>query len=363
LPCQATGYLLASPHHTTRTPLTTLRPHPPSPVHGYVPPVAAPPSTAASLQDPDASTPGPELPARVSARPAAGRGRGGRAGSRARGGGGRGRAAERGGGGATPAARAATSLLRASEGARARPRKGAPRPSGRLVRTAAHGAARMARAACGQLPGASGVVAAAAAGAVGADEADEGEHEGEGEEDWDEAARREEDAAQAAILGARQAAEAVASRHEEVTRARPTARGHGRRGIRRRGTGRWGIGRRGIGRRGTGRWGGCRSAPWLTPALLPPTARWRARSARRYARSRTTRACGPTRCLPRRTCCPLTCRRGRPTRPVRLSAEAVVTSGCAPPATACRTAAAYPILPRAAASTATAAARTAMAAA
>ena len=184
-------------------------------MHGYVPPVAAPPPTAASLQDPDASTPGPELPARVSARPAVGRGRGGR-GSRARGGGGRGRAAERGGGGATPAARAATSLLRASEGARARPRKGAPRPSGRLARTAAHGAARMARAARGQLPGASGAVAAAAAGAAGADEAEEGEQEGEGEEDWDEAARREEDAAQAAILGAREAAEAVARRCEEV---------------------------------------------------------------------------------------------------------------------------------------------------
>ena len=191
-------------------------------MHGYVPPVAAPPPTAASLQDPDASTPGPELPARVPARPAVGRGRGGRGVSRGRGRGGRGRAVERGGGGATPAARAATSLLRVSEGARGRSRKGTPRPSGRLARTAAHGAARMARAACGQLPGGSGAVAAAApaaATAVGVDEADEGEQEGEGEEDWDEAARREEDAAQAAILGARKAAEAVAIGFEKVTSA------------------------------------------------------------------------------------------------------------------------------------------------
>ena len=77
----------------------------------------------------------------------------------------------------------------------------------------------MARAACGQLPGAS---VAAASSSGGLEEAEEGEHEGEGEEDWDEAARREEGAAQAAILRARQAAEAVAIRYEGVPRARRT---------------------------------------------------------------------------------------------------------------------------------------------
>jgi len=89
----------------------------------------------------------------------------------------------------------------------------------------------------------------AAEAAVGVDEADDGEQEEEGgEEDWDEAARREEDAAQAAILGARKAAEAVAVRFEEVTSARPTAEGHRLEGY-----------------RAEGRLQICRSAPWLTP--------------------------------------------------------------------------------------------------
>ena len=87
--------------------------------------------------------------------------------------------------------------------------------------------------------------APAAATVVGVDEADEGEQEGEGEEDWDEAARREEDAAQAAILGARKAAEAVAIGFEKVTSARPTTEGH-------RGEGHRGGGWRGIGAEGGG---------------------------------------------------------------------------------------------------------------